>query len=43
MNNLEKRIPDAATLIHKNQCNADKQNLQKKIGDFEKKQMRVVQ
>ena len=26
VNNLEKKIPDATTLIHINQCSADKQN-----------------
>ena len=31
MNNLEKKIPDATTLIHINQYNTDKQNLEKKI------------
>ena len=30
VNNLEKKIPDATTLIHTNQCNTDKQNLEKK-------------
>ena len=30
VNNLEKNIPDATTLIHINQCNTDKQNLKKK-------------
>ena len=29
-NNLEKKIPDATTLIHINQYNIDKQNLEKK-------------
>ena len=28
--NLEKNPPDATTLIHINQCNTDKQNLEKK-------------
>ena len=32
VNNLEKKIPDATTLIHINQYNTDKQNLEKKIG-----------
>ena len=27
-NNLEKKIPGATTLIHKNQFNTDKQNLE---------------
>ena len=30
VNNLEKKIPDATTLIHINQYNIDKQNLEKK-------------
>ena len=30
VNNLEKKNPDAITLIHINQCNTDKQNLEKK-------------
>ena len=29
--NLEKKIPDAITLIYINQCNTDKQNLEKKM------------
>ena len=33
VNNLEKKILDATTLIHVNQYNTDKQNLGKKIGD----------
>ena len=37
VNNLEKKIPDASTLIHINQYNADKQNLEKTIGDVDKK------
>ena len=37
VNTLEKKIPDATTSIHINQYNADKQNLQKKIGDVDKK------
>ena len=37
VNNLEKKIPDATTLIHTNQYNTDKQNLEKKIGDVDKK------
>ena len=31
VNDLEKKIPDATTLIHINQCNTDKQNLEKKL------------
>ena len=30
VNSLEKKIPDATTLIHINQCNTDKKNLKKK-------------
>ena len=30
VNNLEKKVPDATTLIHKNQYNTLKQNLEKK-------------
>ena len=43
VNNLEKKFPDATTLIHINQYNTDKQNLEKKIGDLDKKyQIQVV-
>ena len=43
VNTLEKKIPVATTSIHINQYNADKQNLQKKIGDVDKKyQIQVV-
>ena len=43
VNNLEKKILDATTLIHINQYNTDKQNLEKNIGDVDKKhQMQVV-
>ena len=31
VNNLERRIPAAITLIHINQYNTDKQNLEKKL------------
>ena len=37
LNSLEKKIPDATTLIHINQYNTDKQNLEKKIGKVENK------
>ena len=37
VNNLEKKIPDANSLIHITQYNTDKQNLEKKIGDVDKK------
>ena len=30
VNNLEKKTPDATTLIHINQCNTEKQKLEKK-------------
>ena len=36
VNNLDKKIPDATTLIHINQCNTDKQNLVKKNRDKKK-------
>ena len=36
VNNLEKGIPDETTLIHINQYNVDKQNLEKN-GNIEKK------
>ena len=37
VNNSEKKIPDAITLIHINQYNTGKQNLEKKIGDVDTK------
>ena len=37
VNNLDKEIPDAITLIHINQYNTEKQNLEKKIDDVDKK------
>ena len=36
VNNLERRIPAAITLIHINQYNTDKHNLEKKIGAVDK-------
>ena len=44
VNNLEKKIPDANTLIHINQYNTDKQNLGKRIEGVDKKtyQIQVV-
>ena len=30
LNNLDKKVPDATTLVHINQCNTDKKNLGKK-------------
>ena len=35
VNSLEKKIPDATTLIHINQYNTDKQNLEKKNEDID--------
>ena len=40
VNNLEKNIPGATTLDHTNECNTDKQNVEKKIGDVNKKNTR---
>ena len=37
VNNLENKIPDASTLIQKNQYNTGKQNLEKKTIDVENK------
>ena len=37
VNNLKKKIPDATTLTYKNQYNIDKQNLEKKNEDADKK------
>ena len=37
VNNLEKRIPDAATSVYINQCNTGKQNLEKIIGNVNEK------
>ena len=42
VNNLEKKISDAATLIQANQYSTDKQNLDKKNGDFDKKYLTLV-
>ena len=43
VNTLEKRNPDATTLIHIHQYNTYKQNLEKKIGDIDRKyQIQVV-
>ena len=33
VNNIDPKIPGGTTLIHISQCNTDKQNLEKKIGD----------
>ena len=37
VNKFDKKIPDATTLIHINQYNTDKQNLEHKNEDFDKK------
>ena len=37
INKLAKKIPDATTLIHVSQYNIDKQNLEKKTEDVDKK------
>ena len=37
LNSLEKKIPDATTLIHISQYNTNKQNLEKKILDVRRK------
>ena len=37
VNNLENKIPDATTLILLNQYSTDKQNVEKKTGDVDKK------
>ena len=43
VNNSEKKISNATNLIHIHQYNTDKQNLEKKIGDVDKKyQIQVV-
>ena len=43
VNNLDKKIPDATTLIHINQYNTEKQKLEKNIVDVDKKhQIQVV-
>ena len=39
VNNLEKKSPHGTTLIHINQYNTDKKNLEKKIGDADKVQV----
>ena len=41
VNNLEKKIPDATTLIHISQYNTDKQNLEEKIRDADKKKYQI--
>ena len=37
LNSLEKKISHAFTLTQTNQCNTNKQNLEKKIGDVDNK------
>ena len=37
VNNLENKIPEATTLIHLSQHNADKQGLEKEMVDVDKK------
>ena len=37
VNRLDKKIPDASTLIPTSQCNTNKQNLEKKMGEVENK------
>ena len=37
VNELDKKIPDVATLIHLNQYNSDKQTLKKKTGDVDRR------
>ena len=37
VNNLENKIPDATILVHINQYNTDKQNLEKEIENVGKK------
>ena len=36
LNNLENRFPDLTNLVHINQCNTDKKQLEKKIGYINK-------
>ena len=42
INKLDNKVPDATTLIHINQYNTDKQNLEKKTGDVDKKYQKLV-
>ena len=42
VNKLDQKIPDATILIHINQYNTDKRNLEKKIGDVDKKYKMLV-
>ena len=42
VNNLENKIPDASKLIQVNQYNTDKKNLEKNVGDVDKKYRMLV-
>ena len=42
VNSLLNKIADTSTLIHTNQYNTDKQNLEKKNGDIDKKYLTSV-
>ena len=42
VNSLEKKIPGATTLIHKNQYNTDKRNFEKKLEIFRIKLLMLV-
>ena len=42
VNKLDKKMSEATTLININQCKAGKQNLEKKIGDVDKKYQTLV-
>ena len=42
MNSLENKIPDAINLIHINKHKTDKKNLEKIIGDVDKKYLTLV-
>ena len=41
VNNLDKKIPDGTTLIHINQYNTDKKNLEKKLEMLETLEMEL--
>ena len=44
VNNLEKKIPQGAIVIHINQCDTVKENLEKKVGEVDYKyQIQVAQ
>ena len=42
LNKLDKKIPDATTLVHINQCNTDKKNLGKKMKMLRKKYLMLM-